>query len=90
MRNVTLSWTRPKVHKSLSDSFVRMIDGTGAESSQERRMEPGGARHHPSAAAAVGRWRQGSRRWSVAIAEDVSASFARCRTEGTAGLNVRI
>ena len=39
--DMTFSWTRPKVHKPSFDSFVRMNDGTGAGSRQERRRGPG-------------------------------------------------
>jgi hypothetical protein len=55
MKDMAFSWTRPKVHKSsfehreidpfgLSlwfESFVRMNDGAGAGSRQERRRGPG-------------------------------------------------
>ena len=41
MTDMTFSWTRPKVHKLSFESFVRMNDGTGAGSRQERRRGPG-------------------------------------------------
>ena len=41
IRDMTFSRTRPKVHKSSFESFVRMNDGTGAGSRQERRRGPG-------------------------------------------------
>ena len=41
IRDMTFSSTRPKLHKSSFDSFIRMNDGTGAGSRQERRRRPG-------------------------------------------------
>ena len=41
IRDMTFSSTRPELHKSSFDSFIRMNDGTGVGSRQERRRGPG-------------------------------------------------
>jgi hypothetical protein len=95
---MTFSRTRPKVHKSSFESFVRMNDGTGAGSRQERRRGPGieralGARRcsAPSSESVPAGWPLASEqppmeRSNRADSQSIERSS---RAAGTAGSNLR-